>query len=142
MMVDNNADLTPEEMAELQAFLKQAGLGTGFPNPERDKGMVGFFRDLLDITRIKNVIRGSNLLENEIVASRLLLDTAHYSDAMGLDKVSSYLDEKAFIIADTSLGRGGFLVSKAVTSKHESVNKIGELEKKKSSWFSKKEKED
>ena len=133
-MMGKDDDLSPEEMLELQNFLKQAGLGTGFPNPDRDKGMVGFFRDIIDINRIKNVIRGSNFLENEIVGVRLLLDTAHYSDAMGLDKVGKYLEEKSFIIADTSLGRKGFLIGKAVTSKHESVNKLGEIDSKKKGW--------
>ena len=77
-MADNN-DLTPDELAELQRFLQQQGFGAGYPVPDRDKGMVGFFRDLLDVNRIKNVIRGGNLLENEIIGSRLLLDTAFYA---------------------------------------------------------------
>lgn len=139
-------DLTAEDLAELQNYLSQSGMGSGYPVPEKDKSMVGFFRDIADyIKGIKKTFRVANFSDEELETARIYLDTAHYAETVGLTKVGKFLEDEALIISDTSLGKEGFLIRAAITTKRETVSRLGELgKKKKSGWslFGKKTKEE
>ena len=119
----NDDELTAAEMAELQTYIAQQqqgmenGLGKGHPMPEKDKTIVGFFRDL--ISKFTSTTRAGNLSEEELDGVRQYLDTAHYATTMGLGKVGKFLDEEAAILTDTSLSKGGFLVKAAIREDEE-----------------------
>jgi len=125
-------DLTPAEQQELQSYLQQLGMGAGYPQPEKDKSMIGFFRDLINHKVLKRTFRSGNLeADTELFSVRTYMDTAHYADRMGLSGVGEFLEEEALIITDTSLSKDGFLIKAAITQKRESRTLLGETKKQK-----------
>lgn len=138
-------DLTPAEIQEAMQYMKQlesGGIGAGYPVQEQDKSLTGFFREIAG--KLKKTFRVANHNEEELERVRSYLDTAHYAYEMGLKKVGLFLEEEALIISDTSLGRGGFLIKAAITTKKETTARLGEEKKKKSGWslFGKKKQEE
>jgi hypothetical protein len=148
-MADDNTSLSEAEKQELLTYakmLEQSGYGAGYPVPENDKSMTGFFREIA--STLKKTFRAGNLdKDDDLILVRGYLDTSHYANCMGMDGVGQFLEEEALILSDTSLGKGGFLIRAAITTRKDSVVKVGEesSKKKKSGFFgfggSKKEEE-
>lgn len=128
-------ELTPEEQAELMELTKQMYGASGVPEPDKDKSIVGFFRDIINFEKFKRVTRRAGFFDkDDEYGVRQYLDTAHYADKVGLGHVGDFLEEEAMIIADTSLSRNGFLIKAAITTKRESTTRLGEEKKKKTGW--------
>ena len=131
----NQEDLTSEELEELDALLPDGEYG--YPKaPEKDN-LYKFFREVLSSKKSHKV---ANFREEEMGKMKLpvrsYMEIAAYARAEKLDIVAKYLDEKAEILAATSMGRKGFWASLLVTQiKKEQKVPIGMPGKK--NWLGK-----
>jgi len=132
-------DLTSEEVDNLSDDeIKELMEGDyGYPKaPEKDN-LYKFFREVLKSQKSHKV---ANFSEAEMGVMKLpvrgYMEIAAYARAEGLSEVAKYLDEKAEILAATSMGRKGFWAQLLVTQiKKEQKVPIGLPQKK--NWLGK-----
>jgi len=133
-------DLTSEELENLSdEEIKELMEGDyGYPKaPEKDN-LYKFFREVL---KSKTSHKVANFREEEMGKMKLpvrsYMEIAAYARAEGLGNiVGKYLDEKAEILAATSMGRKGFWAQLLVTQiKKEQKVPIGLPQKK--NWLGK-----
>lgn len=130
----NEEDLTEEEIEQLQELTGQQGYG--YPKPPKKEDVFTFFKHILGLKKSDKVANYTNVeLGTLRLPARAYLDIASYAKSEKLDTVAEYLENKAEIIAGTSMGRKGFFTQMAVTQiKRE--QKIKPPEEKKGGWFS------
>lgn len=132
-------DLTSEDLEnlsedEIKEFLEG---DYSSPKPADKDNLYKFFREVL---RNKPSHKVANFRESEMGVMKLpvrsYMEIAAYARAEGLDIVATYLDEKAEILAATSMGRKGFWAQLLVTQiKKEQKVPIGLPQKK--NWLGK-----
>ena len=126
--MSENDELTPEEEAELRAFV-----GSSFPKGEEKASAFHFFNKVVNTTDTGKV---ANLGEEELNTVRSLKRAELFANEMNLDIVAGYLSRRAEIINATSLSRGMALINAAITSKKEGKTTLRTDEGgKKSKWF-------
>ena len=127
--------LTKEEaeaVAETMSVDKQ-GMGN-YPQAEEKHGI---FQFLAEVFRTKDTSKGGNVVDEELFSVRARKEGALYFETMDAPIIAQYERDKAEITLATSLSKKGFLIQQAITQKKDL--KVGSKEKKKSSFFPKKE---
>lgn len=103
-----------EELAEQEQDLSEK---YGSPDPEKKESMFKFFKEMLGF---KDTWKVGNLKDVEIGQSKLsvrsYLELSLYTKIENMDVVSNYFEDKARMIAATSMGRDGFFPQIAVTN--------------------------
>lgn len=129
--MDKQDNLTPEEQQQLMTYMSM-----NYPKPEEKTGIFHFFNKILGL---KDTSKAGNLDTDELNSIRALKRAKLYSDKMGLNEVSEYLEERSEIILATSLSKDMSLIKAAITSKKESKASIKTGEDKK--WLKNKNKD-
>lgn len=114
----------------------------GFPYPEQIV-KESLFKFLRDILRIKDSTKVANLSNTDLHNVRLYNDTALYLDQEGCKEIADYFRAMSENVLSTSMSRGGFFMTTAVTQvrKVQRVSGTKTEEEKKglfSSWKKKK----
>ncbi|KKM75548.1 hypothetical protein LCGC14_1389180 [marine sediment metagenome] len=113
--------VSEQELAELEEQIENMdssdlAASYGSPEPKKKDNVYKFFREIL---KLKETWKVGNLRETEIglakISIRGNLEIAQYSKIEGLDTISDYFEERARMIAATSMGRKGFLAQLFVT---------------------------
>lgn len=132
-------NLTDEEVEALA----QMGLGYGYPKAEEKQNIFAFFRKVISMS---DTTRTSNLNEDELglakIPVRTNLELSEYCKVMGLKGLSTYFNQEAQIITNSSLSREGFLDRLAVTQKREMETKLKRPKSVNKGWFKKKQPEE
>jgi len=141
-MADLDAEL--ETLTNMEQQLKDidSGKGYGSPAPISKETLFKFFKEILesdDSTKVANLSKQE--LGNLRLSIRAYKELALYAEAEGWNKVADYFDEKAEIIASTSMGKDGFF-SKILVTQIKKEQKEKESKEKKKGFFSKKEVEE
>lgn len=112
----------------------------GSPSPISKDTVFKFFREILqseDSTKVANL--DSKELGNLRLSVRAYKELALYAEAEGWDKIADYFDDKAEIVARTSMSKKGFWSQLFVTQIKKEQKMKEPVEKKKGFLFGKKE---